>query len=395
MRIVRVELDGFGCLRDFRADIAPGLHIFHGPNESGKSTLQQAIFALLCGFYEGDRARAEENAARESFRPWSKAPYRGRLIYELADGRRFRVERDFSTADVPTAVWDLRAGKEITDEFGRGRHGNIPFARRHLGMNRRVFDACAFVSQGELFEVAERARASPQEIGDTIVSLADTARRDVSAQAAIKRLDRVLREQVGTPRSRTTPLPVALSRLTKAQEELQEIERVRAEVSRDAQELERTLGETEELRREMQRVEYLLLHAEAGDLRNRLHQLSIPDDEDSQLRKEVSEHEAFARWPTEERDVVLEEWTRIVNLRRTVEQDASPAEKARQRLRALGERKDELSRTQRDLAHLRDFPVDRKEAIEALVNGWRSAKAIAEQARSRLKQAEVSQAENV
>lgn len=393
MKISRVEVDGFGCLCDFRADIAPGLHIFHGPNESGKSTLQQAIFALLYGFYEGDRARAVENATRESFRPWSEAPYRGRLIYELADGRRFRVERDFSTADVPTAVWDLRAGKEITDEFGRGRHGNIPFARRHLGMNRRVFDACAFVSQGELFEVAERARASPQEIGDTIVSLADTARRDVSAQAAINRLDRVLREEVGTPRSRTTPLPLAQRRLEQAKRELEEIERVRSEVSQDAEELERTLAEAEELRREMKRVEYLLRCAEAGDLTDRLHQLSILDEEDSQLRREISEHEAFARWPIEERDTVLGQWTTIEDLRQTISQDASSAEEARRRLGDLGERRDKLSRRQRELAHLRDFAMDRREAIEALVNSWRNAKAIAEQARSRLEQTEVSQAE--
>ncbi len=41
----------------------------------------------------------------------------------------------------------------MTDEFGRGRHGNVPFMRKQLGMTRRVFESCAFVSQGELLQI--------------------------------------------------------------------------------------------------------------------------------------------------------------------------------------------------------------------------------------------------
>src|SRR5207245_2872898 len=58
VKLSRVEIQAFGCLSDFAEDIASGLHIFHGPNESGKSTLQQAILALLYGFSEGQRAKA-------------------------------------------------------------------------------------------------------------------------------------------------------------------------------------------------------------------------------------------------------------------------------------------------------------------------------------------------
>ena len=63
MRLTRIEIDGYGSLRDFRVEIAPGLHVFYGPNESGKSTLQRSILALLYGFYASERARAAENAA--------------------------------------------------------------------------------------------------------------------------------------------------------------------------------------------------------------------------------------------------------------------------------------------------------------------------------------------
>ncbi len=62
MRIRRIDIEAFGCLSDFSAGVAPGLHVFFGPNEAGKSTLQQAILALLYGFYAGDRARPAESA---------------------------------------------------------------------------------------------------------------------------------------------------------------------------------------------------------------------------------------------------------------------------------------------------------------------------------------------
>ena len=101
MRLTRIEIDGFGCLRDFREDVTPGLHLFCGPNESGKSTLQRAILALLYGFYQGRIAKKSENEALERDRPWDGGPYGGRLEYELADGSRFRVEREFTLLMCP------------------------------------------------------------------------------------------------------------------------------------------------------------------------------------------------------------------------------------------------------------------------------------------------------
>ena len=95
-------------------------------------------------------------------------------------------------------------------------------------MTRGVFESCAFVRQGELLQLTGEGRVSPQEMGDAIISLADTARRDVSAQSTITRLTKAFRDQVGSSRSRAAPLPVARNRLAAAKHELEEIDRVRA-----------------------------------------------------------------------------------------------------------------------------------------------------------------------
>lgn len=274
MRISRIVLPGFGALTGFSADLAPGLNVIYGENEAGKSTLQQAICAMLYGFFENDRALRDETARHERFRPWAGGAYRGSLAYELEDGRTFEVRRDFTSSDVITQVLDATLGTDVSAQFGRGRHGNVPFARKHLGMSRGVFQSCAFISQGEVFELDRHA--SPNNIGDAIAAMADSARRDVSAAKAIERLDAAM-QRVGSDRARTAELPVARDHLKLARAELaaaDEGRRAMAEKSRRLDELQarlRTLAE------QAQRAEYLLHRTEATRLRMQIDQLAEAD----------------------------------------------------------------------------------------------------------------------
>jgi DNA repair exonuclease SbcCD ATPase subunit len=270
VRLSRIELPGFGCLSGFSAELGPGLNLFFGDNEAGKSTLQQAICAMLYGFYEGDRALKDETARHERFRPWAGGVYRGALSYELDDGRRFEVRRDFSTADVVTQLLDPALGADVSPQFGRGRHGNIPFARRHLGMSRGVFESCAFISQGEIFDLAKKA--SPGQIGDAIAALADSARRDVSAAKAIERLD-AAEKRIGRDQARTAELPKAREALTIKTVELSAADGARAAVAEKSWRLEELQKQGRSLTEQALRADYLCSRAEAARLREQLRKL--------------------------------------------------------------------------------------------------------------------------
>lgn len=50
MRIERIDIDGFGIFANRSWELPPGLTVFRGDNEEGKSTLLNAIRALLFGF---------------------------------------------------------------------------------------------------------------------------------------------------------------------------------------------------------------------------------------------------------------------------------------------------------------------------------------------------------
>lgn len=302
MRIQRIELPGFGSLSGFNCDLGPGLNLLYGENEAGKSTLQQAVCAMLYGFFENDRALRDETARHERFRPWGGGPYRGALSYELDDGRAFEVRRDFSTTDIITQVIDSALGADVTAQFGRGRHGNIPFARKHLGMSRGVFQSCAFISQGEIFDLDRNA--GPSEIGDAIAALADSARRDVSAAKAIERLEAAM-SRVGSDRARTAELPIARERLKAARDELKLADDARRAMAEKSRRLDDLCARARQLAETTLRAEYLLHRAEATRLRGQLQKLAEIDGSVERAGRRREELRDFAAIPTGLRDDVI------------------------------------------------------------------------------------------
>jgi hypothetical protein len=296
-----IDLPGFGCLSDFGARLSPGLNVFHGENEAGKSTLQAAICALLYGFFENERALKAESERHERFRPWAGDVYRGALQFELSNGDRYEVRRDFAD-DVATQLIDLATGVDVASQFGRGRHGNVPFARRQIGMSRGVFQSCAFISQGEIFEVTQGA--SPSQIGDAVAALADSARRDVSAARAIERLDAAM-SRIGTDRARTAELPKARHRLERALAELAESAEARAQAARKAHDLEERRARVRHLQARRAETEALALRAQRQSLRARLAAVATAGEDAGRAQAEAQELVAYAAFPASLRDELI------------------------------------------------------------------------------------------
>ena len=301
MRLRRIDLPAFGCLSDFSADLSPGLNLFVGENEAGKSTLQAAISALLYGFFENGRALKWENERYERFRPWTGGTYRGTLEYELSNGDRYEARRDFA-ADVATQLIDVATGLDVASEFGRGRHGNVPFARKQFGMSRGVFQSCAFVSQGEIFDVTQGA--SPSQIGDAVAALADSAGRDVSAARAIKSLKSV-ESRIGSDAARTAELPRARQHLERAQAELAAGGEARAQAARTARELDERRALVRQLQEKRARTEALALRTQITALRSRLDTVAAAADEAAGAQSEAEALSVHAGFPASLRDEML------------------------------------------------------------------------------------------
>jgi uncharacterized protein YhaN len=85
MKIETIHIDGFGVWSDKTVGpLGPGLNVFHGPNETGKSTLMAFIRAVLFGFEKRGSARRYDPV---------KGGTHGGCLDLIAAGQRIRIER--------------------------------------------------------------------------------------------------------------------------------------------------------------------------------------------------------------------------------------------------------------------------------------------------------------
>ena len=86
MRIERIEIDGFGHFAAEHWELNEGMTVVLGENEAGKTTLLNAIRALLFGFESTREGRAWYPALAGGKRG-------GRLVLRMQDGARWTVDR--------------------------------------------------------------------------------------------------------------------------------------------------------------------------------------------------------------------------------------------------------------------------------------------------------------
>ena len=96
MRIQRVIARAFGPFRDQVLDLAPGLTVVAGPNESGKSSWHAAVRLAVTGLRRGKGpGTAAERYVAERHRPWDQ-PERWEVEarIQLDDGRLIDISQD-------------------------------------------------------------------------------------------------------------------------------------------------------------------------------------------------------------------------------------------------------------------------------------------------------------
>lgn len=206
MHMERLEIKGFGRLHGLELQLVKGMNLIYGRNESGKSTLQAFIKAMLYGLKGGKPARDGLPAPLKRFRPWNGSAYGGVMEYSLESGLAFRVERDFerNTAELYDAHFN-----NITGEFLLGRDKLLSFAERQTGMNEICFEKTVFIKQLE----TSLDEAGAAALSSRLVNAGETGYEDVSLKKADKALKGALIRHVGTDRSSARPIDRLNARL--------------------------------------------------------------------------------------------------------------------------------------------------------------------------------------
>lgn len=213
MRFESVTAHAFGPFVEKTLTFTPGLNVFHGPNESGKSSWHAALYAVLCGMRRGrGQARSDDRRFTERHRPWSGTQWLVSGRVRLEDGRTIELRHDLAGM-VDCRAIDTALGRDVSAEI---ISAGSPDGSRWLGLDRQAFLATACMRQADLLEVQSDL------LQEYLQRAADNAGRDETAAGALALIDQFLREQVGQNRSNSTkPLRVALNALEAAKSRLE------------------------------------------------------------------------------------------------------------------------------------------------------------------------------
>ncbi len=180
MYIHKLSIKEFGALRDREFRLAPGINLFEGNNESGKSTLLAFIRFMLYGMPR--RVAGETVSERERGLNWQSGIAEGSM--ELSkDGKKYRIERrgalrssgGHDTYSETCSVYDAESGEEILI-------GEIP-GKALLGISADVFTGTACIRQ------LECTAMNSDEINSSIENLLFSASEEIDTQKIQAKLD--------------------------------------------------------------------------------------------------------------------------------------------------------------------------------------------------------------
>lgn len=148
MIISRIELRHFGRFADAAFDFSAGINLVTGPNEAGKSTLMEAIPAVLYGLRD-----------KERYRPWGReGGCSAVLVLQTAKGTEVRIEREIISDRVTLTETDQQ-GTILVSFEGKiaplGRSSERALYLEHLERitghaDEEIFRASLFFAQGSL-----------------------------------------------------------------------------------------------------------------------------------------------------------------------------------------------------------------------------------------------------
>ncbi|TME33095.1 MAG: hypothetical protein E6I62_04480 [Chloroflexi bacterium] len=211
MRVTHVVARAFGPFHGERLDLAPGMTVVTGPNESGKSTWHAALRLALTGLRRGrGRATAADAAIGAQHRPWDSDDWEVEAGLILDDGRAIELRQDLD-GKVECSALDVGIGRDVSSEILDG----TPDASRWLGLDRDSFAATVSVSQAQIMSIAEAAGGLQEQMQRA----AATRGTDATAAEAIERLATYRRDAVGADTANAKgPLRIARLRLDAARQ---------------------------------------------------------------------------------------------------------------------------------------------------------------------------------
>lgn len=254
IRIEQFEIAGYQSLRS-RYAFGPGLNVITGSNESGKSTLHEALTVALFGFSCEDRRRWGGRSPKDLRCPWTGPPFGGALTVVDQDERRLRIRWNFESDFVE--VTDAATGELVLREQPQQRT-DYTVGRVLLGLSRDDHRqlSCLFQDGLEPVRPSESLRQSLQRAAEM------TAAPDGGFEGAEGRLKALL-AKLGVNAGHYGA--IATGRLARTQAQVRELEERLTRAAEERGQLEELTSHQVRLKSQLAEVaERIVAHEQAA-----------------------------------------------------------------------------------------------------------------------------------
>lgn len=289
MKLLSLEIVGFGALENERYDLSEGLNVLCRQNGWGKSTLAVFIKAMLYGLPPTRKSSLDENE-RKKYRPWNGGKYGGSLSFTSARGS-FRVERFFGSKEAEDSflLIDLSTNKPTSV------YRDAPLGEELFGIDEEGFERSVYLSQRQLTPKKENSSIHAR-LSDALENVEDLGDYDGAMELLEKRRRfYLLKGDRGAISDTESSLGETRRQLERNRGSADALIERRREAAQNREEAERRSNELEALAKQKEQIALFAAHSTlTKEKKEREERLLL-------LRKECAREEEFfrGRYPTD------------------------------------------------------------------------------------------------
>ncbi len=204
MKILNLKINNFGKLINKEIELKDGINIIYGENESGKSTLLKFIMGMFYGLSKNKNGKFIPDYER--YTPWGGGEFSGKISYELDNGEKYEVFRDFKKKNPSIYNEDL---EDISKSFNIDKTTGNKFFYDQTKVDEELFlsTICSVQEETKLEEKEQLALVQKMS------NLASTGEDNLSFQKVMSKLNKKQIEEIGTNRTTDRPINIVTKRL--------------------------------------------------------------------------------------------------------------------------------------------------------------------------------------
>ena len=204
MIIKNIKINNFGNIKDKEINLENKINIIYGENEKGKSTLLKFIPGILYGLSRNKNGK--DLPDYEKFKPWEGDTFSGKMAYSLNNKNTYEIFRDFNKKN--PEIYNEN-GEDITKTYNINKQTGSEFFYEQTGIDEETFFNTAAIEQ----EQTKLNKGQQNSLIQKLTNLISTGDDNISFKKSIEKLNKKIKEEVGSDRTDERPINIVQENL--------------------------------------------------------------------------------------------------------------------------------------------------------------------------------------